>query len=326
MRINVLVTILAVLSFGTALFPTPAAWAGSCCGGGVAAGLILPRYADSMADLFAEFEKYDGFWNQNGSYTPDPPGSDLRQYRLNAGYAKRLASQWQAGILVPYVWNDNVYSGLSSHTDGLGDTTVNVWYEAMDDMTAWKVRSFSDLKPSVLIGTSLLIPTGISPYDDVKSSFDVTGRGFYRLDGNLYIDKTIHPWEVSLSLSYGTYFERAVNQEYGKYVEPYHKKLGNRWSSLLTIGYIYYLGTGGDTLTGSVSASYLDEADSTINGARVPDSGIRKEALGLSLLYSSTDRDWSIRAGWSHALRQDGWGENFPITDIYTLGVRYVFR
>ncbi len=317
---------MAALLGGAALLPASAAWAGSCCGGGVATGLILPRYADSMVDLSFEFEKYDGFWNQNGTYTQDPPGSDLRQYRFNAGYAKRLGSRWQAGLLVPYVWNDNEYTGLSSRTDGLGDMTLNVWYEAVDDMTAWKVSSFSDLKPSVLVGTSLLIPTGISPYDDVTSSFDVTGRGFYRIDGNVYLDKAIHPWDVSLSLAYGTYLERAVNRDYGKYVEPYHKKLGNRGSALLSIGYIYYVGTSGDTLTGSVSASYLDEADATINGLRTPDSGFRKEAIGLSLLYSSTDHDWSARISWNHAIKKDGWGDNFPTTDIYTVGVRYVFR
>ncbi len=326
MKKNAFAALMAALLAGAALLPVSAAWAGSCCGGGVATGLILPRYADSMVDLCFDLEKYDGFWNQKGEYMLDPPGSDLKQYRFNAGYAKRLASRWQAGLLVPYVWNDNVYSGLSSHTNGVGDTTLNVWYEAMDDMTAWKVRSMSDLKPAVLIGSSLLIPTGISPYDDAKSSFDVTGRGFYRIDGNVYIDKTIHPWDVSLALSYGTYLERPVNREYGKYIEPYHKKLGDRGSALVSIGYIYYFGSSGDTLTGYASASYLHEADSTINGARTPDSGFRKEAAGLSLVYSSTDHDWSFRASWNHAIRQDGWGANFPTTDIYSLGVRYVFR
>jgi hypothetical protein len=140
------------------------------------------------------------------------------------------------------------------------------------------------------------------------------------------VDKTIHPWDVSLSLAYGMYFERSVNEEYGRYVEPYHKKLGNRGSALFSVGYIHYIGTGGATLTGTVSAAYLNEDDATINGARVPDSGFRKEALGLALLYSGTDQDWSIRVSWNHAVKLDGWGENFPTTDIYTLGARYVFR
>ena len=318
--------ICAALFTGAACFCTSSAWAGSCCGGGAATNLILPKYAQGMIDVSFDLEKYDGFWNQNGKWTPDPSGSDLRQYRVNTGYAQRLASRWQASIVIPYVWNDNTYSGLSSQTNGLGDTSLNLWYEAADDTSAWKIRSIGDLTPSILIGPSLLVPTGISPYDDVHSSFDVTGRGFYRVDGNIYIDKTLHPWDASLSLSYGTYIERPVNREYGKYVEPYHKKLGDRTSASFSLSYIYYFGTGGDTLTGTGSFSYLNEADGTIDGVRDPTSGFRKEAVGGAIAYSSTDHDWSVRASWSHAIRQDGWGENFPTTDIYTLGVRYVFR
>jgi hypothetical protein len=177
-----------------------------------------------------------------------------------------------------------------------------------------------------MIGASLLIPTGVSPYDEVNSSFDVTGRGFYRLDGNIFIAKTINPWNATLTTSYGTHIERAVNEEYGKYVEPYHKKLGDRFSTSLFLSYNYYIGSGGDYLTASAGATYLREADSTIDGNRDPNSGFRKESVGLMLAYGSTDSDWSIRASWNHAIKQDGWGENFPTTDIYGLGVRYVFR
>ena len=78
----------AALFLGAALFPGPSAWAGSCCGGGGGASLVLPKIYNSMIDVSADLEKYDGFWNQNGTYTADPPDSDLRQYRLNLGYAK----------------------------------------------------------------------------------------------------------------------------------------------------------------------------------------------------------------------------------------------
>lgn len=318
--------ILAALLGGAALLSPPMAFAGSCCGGGAATALILPKYAQGMIDLSYDFEKYDGFWNQDGKYTPDPSGSDLRQYRVNAGYARRLAANWQANVVVPYVWNDNRYSSLSSRSEGLGDMTLGLWYEALDDMSAWKIREAKDLIPSVLIGPSLLVPTGISPYDNVNSSFDVTGRGFYRLDGNILIAKTVNPWNATLSASYGTYIERAVNEEYGKYVEPYHKKLGDRFSSAFFLSYNYYIGSGGDYLTASGGATYLREADSTIDGHRDPNSGFRKEAVGFMLAYASTDSDWSIRASWNHAVRQDSWGENFPTTDVYSLGVRYVFR
>jgi hypothetical protein len=300
--------------------------AGSCCGGGGGAALVLPKIYNGMIDVSADLEKYDGFWNQNGKYTPDPPESDLRQYRLNLGYAVRLASRWQTSISAPYVWNVNEYSGLTSRKNGIGDATMNLWYEALEDLSAWKIRTPRELVPSVLIGPSLVIPTGISPYDNVSTSFDVTGRGFYRLDGNLLVTKTYHPWSVSFALAYGTHFERPVNREYGKYVEPYHKKLGDRSLASVSLSYISYMGTAGDALTGTASFSHLREDDARINGTRNRDSGFMKKSVTAALAWSGTDRDWTLRLSWNHSFKQDGWGADFSTTDIYTIGVSYGLR
>lgn len=313
--------------FAGAVFLSPlSAWAGSCCGGGLATSLILPKFYSSMVDVSVDVEKYNGYWDHQGIHRADPAGSDLQQYRLNMGYGQRFSPRWQASVVAPYVWNSNMYSGLSSRTDGLGDMSMSLWYEAFDDLSAWKVRGLKDMTPSVLIGPSLLIPTGISPYDEVNNSFDVTGRGFYRLDGNVLVSKTIHPWSATLSLAYGTYLERTVNREYGNYVEPYHKQLGDRTIALFSLSYITYFGTGGDTITGIASVSQLREADATINGMRDTSSGFKKDAVIGTIVYSSTDHDWIVRMMWNHAIMFDGWGENFPSTDIYTLGVSYGFR
>lgn len=245
---------------------------------------------------------------------------------MNVGYARRFSNRWQGSIAVPFVWNDNTYSGLSSRTRGIGDATLNLWYEAVEDRSSWRVRDLKDLTPSITLGAAVLVPTGISPYDDVASSFDITGRGFYRLDGNLVVSKTVQPVNASLALAYGRYLERSVNREYGRYVEPYRKQLGNRTSATFSLGYTLFIGTAGDKVTGTGSFAYLGEADTTYNGVTDPNSGFRKESFGLALAYGSTDHDWTARCSWSHAVRQDGWGDNFPLTDIYTIGVSYGFR
>jgi len=305
----------AALLLGAAYLFSEPALAGSCCGGGGGATLVLPKFYQAMVDVSFDLEKYDGFWNQDGKYTLDPPGSNLRQYRLNTGYARRFSTKWQASILVPYVWNVNKYTSRTSRSDGLGDTTFSLWYEAIDDQSAWKIRELKDLVPSITMGPSLLVPTGISPYDNVNNSFDVTGRGFYRLDGNVIISKMLHPWSAAVSLSYGAYAERPVNREYGKYVEPYRTKPGNRSLTSFSLSYIYYLGSAGDTLTSTVSYSDLREA-----------AGLTKDTVGGTLAYTSTDHDWGVRAGWNHSIKQDGWGKSFPATDIYTIGVNYGYR
>lgn len=317
--------IAAALCLGAAALVPTASPAASCCGGGSAATLTVPKYATAVADISLDLEKYDGFWDQNGTHRPDPPDSDLKQYRLNAGVGYRLARDWQASISLPYVYNDNHYSGVTSRSDALGDTTVSVTYELLDDTSSWQVYSAKDMLPAISLGMAVLLPTGISPYDEQQSSFDITGRGFYRLDGTLLVEKALRPWNVSLALTYGAYFDRSVNREYGKYVEPYTKGLGNRLSTSVAAGYSYVLGTGGDTITATASYVYLNEGNASYNGISAGDSGFDKQSLGAAVAYSGTDHNWGVRLGWNHALQLNGWGHNFATTDVLSVGVRYVF-
>ncbi|MDA8099465.1 MAG: hypothetical protein M0042_07560 [Nitrospiraceae bacterium] len=324
-------TMAAVLIAGiVALLPLPA-WAGSCCGGGSAAGLVLPKFAQSMIDMSFDVERYNGFWNQDGDYLHDPPGTDLRQYRLNLGYAQRLAKRWQATASVPYIWNDTTYSGLSSRTSGIGDMALGVWYEAFDATVCrlgWDDLSFRDLAPAATFGLALTVPTGISPYDNVNSSFDITGRGFYRLDANMLLDKTIIPFGVSFLMSYGKAFERPVDREYGQYVQPYRKQLGDRATGSLAVSYIQYLDIGSSRriLTYTAAFSEVWEGESRINGSADPTSGFRKSSVTGTFAFSTLDRCWTVKASWNHSITSDGWGSNFPLSDIYSLGVSRAFE
>jgi len=329
MKHTALQLILAALFTGAALFPSSEALAGSCCGGGAAAALVLPKSAHSMIDTSLDQEKYDGSWSKDGAYHPDQPGTNTRQYRLNLGYALRLAPRWQASASVPYVWNINKYSGASSRYKDIGDATFSLWYEAFDSaMCRWKSFELEDLAPAATFGLSLLVPTGVSPYDGVKSSFDITGRGFYRLDGNVLLDKTIYPWSASLFLSYGTYIERPVNREYGEYVEPYHKKLGARTAGTLSLSYSGYLDVleTRRALTYTMTLADVREGEGTINGERDASSGLRKSTVGGTISCATLDKVWTLKATWNHSLKSDGWGSNIPASDIYSLGVTHVFN
>ncbi len=315
-----------LLTGGITLLSSPDGQAASCCGGGSASSLVLPKFSRAMSDISFDIEKYDGFWNQEGKHTPDPPGSDLRQYRLNLGYAHRFAPRWQGSVTLPYVWNENDYAGLNSSTNGLGDATVSLWYENFDGIQCvWKVKSLEDLKPAAYFGATLTIPTGISPYDDVENSFDITGRGFYRLDGTVLLDKTVYPWNASLLLSYGTHFERPVNREYGNYVEPYERRLGDRMLATLSLGYTQFLESM-STLTYTLAYSDLKENEGKVDGHRDPATGFRKRSIAATVAFATFDRDWVVKFTWSHTLRGDDWGENFPTTDVYTVGVSRVYR
>lgn len=321
-----IVGLVRVLLMVAATLVSAQAWAASCCGGGGGTTLLLPKFAHGMVALSYSYEHYHGFWDGTGRWVDDPPGSDLNQYRLNLGYGMRLASRWQASVSLPYVWNQNHYAGLTRNTSGLGDASLSLWYESFDNvMCVWRVLSWRDLMPALYWGATLTVPTGISPYDSVKDNFDITGRGFYRLDGQLVLDKTIYPWTTTLTLSYGTYLERSVNREYGEYVEPYRRRLGNRASGSFAVGYTAFTETM-SSITTTVAYSDLYEEKGHIDGAIDPTSGMRKRAVATTLAWSTPERDWVAKLSWSHAVRNDGWGRNFPTTDIITVGVNHAIR
>ncbi len=319
---------LAALLWGAALYFPHNASAGSCCGGGAAATLILPKYAQAMIDTSFDMEKYEGYWSKDGTYFHDQPGTDLRQYRLNLGYALRLAKRWQASIAVPYIWNVNEYPNHTSRVEGLGDTAMSLWYEASDAAMCrmgWGELSWSDLVPAATLGLSLTVPTGVSPFDGVKND-DITGRGFYRLDANMLLDKTIYPWSASLFLGYGKHFERPVNRE-EHYVEPYRLQLGDRAVGTLAISYqsLFNVSNARNRLTYTASFSEIWEGKSTRDGERVQESGLEKRSVAGTLAWSTLERTWTVKLTWSHTIKKDGWGENFPASDTYSLGVTHVF-
>jgi len=271
------------------------------------------------------YEQYDGFWNQDGRYIEDPPNSDLKQFRLNLGYAYRLAPNWQASVVAPIVWNDNKYSGLESSSSGLGDISLNLWYETFDNiMCVYEVSGIKDLIPAIYIGGGLTLPTGKSPYsDDVNNNFDITGRGFYRLDANLLMDKTIWPWTMIFEFAYGVYLERPVNQEYGNFVEPYDKQLGNRRLGLVSLGYTSFLKEL-DTMTYTLAYSDLKEDAETINGSINPTTGLAKQSFTFTAAYATMEKDWIVKASINHSPRSDDWGRNFPVTDIFSVELIHV--
>jgi len=239
-----------------------------------------------------------------------------------------LADRWQASIQVPYVWNKNEYTGIKSNTNGLGDSVVGFWYETFDDVKCvWKIINWKSLIPAIYVGSSLTIPTGKSAYSGkVNNSFDVTGRGSYRLDTHLFMEKTVYPWSLSLQMSYGKYLERPVNQEFGRSIEPYDKQLGDRISTSLSFGYTHFLESL-STLTFSTSIGDLRERDGEIDGQKDPSVlGFKKQTFGLSAAYSTPALDWIYKLSFNHALHGNGRGENFPTTDTINLGVSYVIR
>jgi len=316
---------LAIMALALSLSAAGGASAGSCCGGGGAASLVLPKMMSSMWDVSMDMEIYDGYWGREGKRLPDPQGSDLKQWRLNLGHARRINDNWQVSAVLPLTANDNNYENTKTRSTGVGDASITALYEAFDTVACvWSVEKIEDLYPASYFGLTLTLPTGVSPFDDAQRSFDITGRGFYRLDAMALVEKTVYPWNLSFLYTYGMNMERPVNREYGDWVEPYHKRLGDRRFYSITGGYTHFLPTD-DSLTLSLAYSDLWEGTAIAGGEPDPGSGWRKRAVSVSLAFANMDKSFAARIAYNQGVKADNWGENFPTTDIISMGVSYAF-
>ncbi|OGG97404.1 MAG: hypothetical protein A2508_10595 [Candidatus Lambdaproteobacteria bacterium RIFOXYD12_FULL_49_8] len=307
--------------FACFILSTPNLWAASCCGGGGGGALVLPKMNEAMTSGTFSIESYHGFWDQSGQFHNDPAGSDLNQTRASFGAAYRLAPRWQAYATGSWVKNKNRYEGVNSNTEGPGDALLGLWYEGFDQVTCvWKVYSVADLKPAIYWGLAVSLPTGISPYDEVANSFDITGRGFYGVSGKLRIEKTIYPFSAGLALDFTRHLERPVNREYGNWVEPYRKQLGDRLSAGFNLGYVWFF-ENQDEFSLTWAITDLNENQAQINQVEDPTTGMHLKSQGLSASLGKAERDWIFKAG----IDQGTSGTNFPKTQTISIGVTYVF-
>lgn len=278
-----------------------------------------------MWDISTSWERYHGQWDGEGNWKPDPAGSDLNQYRLSGAAAYRLSENWQIAMSIPYVLNINHYNGSDINSQGMGDTTLGVKYESFDaPQCVYEVTSIKDLIPAIYWGLNLTLPTGISPYDDINDNFEITGRGFYRLDGSLLLDKTIYPWSAALTLNYGTHLQRPINRDYGNYVDPYDKKLGDRSSYTVSFGYVHMTDNISEVTT-TLAYSDLREAQAWSSGGLDSSSSFNKRSLALTVAWADITKSWVVKTTWTHSPSEDGWGENFAATDVLSIGVSHVY-
>jgi len=304
-------------------FPLSAA---SCCGGGSSASLVLPKFARFLYDTSVAHELYDGFWNSKGQYQKDPVGSDLRQMRINMGAAYRVHDNIQTFLSIPYVVNINQYTGLKNTTYGAGDITLGLNIELFNDIRCvYRVLSLDDLWPAIYLGAKVTVPTGISPYDNIPNSFDITGLGFYTFDFGLLLDKTIKSWNISIAGNYSVGLQRPVNMEYGRYIEPYNITPGDRLNLTASTGYTFTFDSM-DSLTFTFGYGYVKDYFSKINGLENQISGFEKHNLLVGLAFATADQNNVIKLNNTFNLPLNGWGINKPATITTILEYSHVIR
>lgn len=155
-------TLLLSVLTAAALAPAPAAGA-SCCGGASALHpFVLPKWEKAMVGArlagSAEFDRLaaDG----------DPFGSTMRagEGRLLVGGAWRAGGDWQLGASLPLVLRRVVVPGMTAGGGGLGDVSLSVRYEIMDEETCifrpFRELAWNEIKPTVHLVLGVGLPTG----------------------------------------------------------------------------------------------------------------------------------------------------------------------
>ncbi len=80
-----------------------------------------------------------------------------------------------------------------------------------------------------------------------------------------------------------------------------------------------------ERLTYTLAFSDVWEAESRINGEPDSATGFEKRSLAGTVAWSTLERTWTVKLTWNHTIKKNSWGENFPASDIYSVGVSRVF-
>ena len=77
-------------------------------------------------------------------------------------------------------------------------------------------------------------------------------------------------------------------------------------------------------MTYTLAYSDLKEDQGTINGNTDPTTGFTKRSFTFTAAYSTAAKDWIVKGSINHSIRDDNWGSNFPVTDIFTIELIHV--
>lgn len=253
------------------------AHAASCCGGGASNTAIITNndrieFTTSMlfSSVYAQ-ARSDGKWQKlDGDKTKEV---------LTLEGATLLSDRLQAGLSVPF--QRNTYESTQNvDGSGVGDTKINVAYEAVTD---W---DYSKYRPKVFVYSQLQLPTGKSIYDTQSiEGVDSTGMGLWGLGVGATAVKNIRKWDFVGTAFIQKLFSRNFG---GTEIDP-----GNVYQASLGVGY-----NVGDWRVGVTNLAYLQDSGST---SGTVDSKISIERYIASTLAVSylVEEDLSVTASYT---------------------------
>lgn len=208
-----------------------AAWtskapASSCCAGGGGQSIcVLPYEQRYQIGVTSTYRFIEGEFDPYGNYTRNAEGYSFRQITTVVGGAYRLGEDWQAGLSVPVITNQQTISGNSRSATALGDPAIEARYTLFEDL------AFLRFRPQITFYGGVRLPLGNSIYDSRDPySLDVVGDGTTTFHAGINASKLYRPVKFTLDSTFFYPTERTVNRMRGAVVpSPYQLRTGNRF-------------------------------------------------------------------------------------------------
>lgn len=264
--------VLFYLFFIVSLTDQRIGFASSCCAGGGGQSLcVLPFEQRYQLGISTNYRTVTGHFDPYGDYTPLSPGDSYHSVITTLGGAYRLTDEWQLGMSVPIVHNENTVLSKSHIATVFGDPALEGRYTVFEDL------AFLPYRPALTLYSGLRFPLGRSVYNSSDPyNTDVVGDGTTTLHFGINASKIIRPIKISpfkISMD-GTYFypisKRVVEMRGVRLSDPYPLKSGNRFQAIESLAYLL-----NEKWSASLGLKELWIQESKINGSSVDGSAGR---------------------------------------------------
>lgn len=262
--------------------------ASTCCAGGGGQSIcVLPAEQRYQVGIANTYRTVEGEYNPYGYYSGNSNGNTFDQIVTVLGGAYRFNDEWQLGLSIPFINNQQKISGISKKASAMGDPALEARF------LFWEDLAFLTYRPQLDFYFGVRLPLGTSVYTTSDTyALDAVGDGTTTIHIGANVSKLYRPFKLTFDSAYFYPISRNVNELRGKsVVEPYELKLGNRFQFSESLAYLF-----SESWSGAVGLRQLWVLQSSINGSEADSSAQR---LYTSLVSISYSRDISWNAALS---------------------------
>lgn len=274
----------------------------SCCTGTyVLSPARLVEHEDALIGLQAKVAGTFGSFDATRRFVGAPAGTNEIGVEQDLVGAVRLAPRTQASALLPLIQTWRRVPGRAEAGVGLGDVQLGARYD-------FTFAGASRVVPGIALSIGAALPTGVAPEAAKKPlATDATGEGAARLSAALSFEQTFKAAFVHLTGSFAWHAPRDL--------AALEVRRGEELGAIAAAGYQF---DGGQVI--ALSAAYTGELPSTLNGARVKQSGRAATRFGATLAIPLRFTDgYRLQGGVSLDPPIPGLGKNQPTGAGFTL-------